>query len=226
MGEIKAIQTEYNGFKFRSRAEARWAVFFDACGIEWEYEPEGFELEDGTMYLPDFLLHNVYLRSTENNNDLIDLWVEVKGFGRMTEEDAHKIELFNSEPYFYSWDGGVNGYMSRRIIHPMFVVSSKMPNPANNDIWGMQFYEKEVSFYSFCYADGDDYPAVLVATTDQRGALTQYEAVGEERGKKIDFALTDAAYEIALKARFEHGETMTKTEVQNKARGFTKRRTI
>ena len=33
MREIKAIQTEYNGYLFRSRLEARWAVFFDACGV-------------------------------------------------------------------------------------------------------------------------------------------------------------------------------------------------
>ena len=30
---IKAIETEYNGYKFRSRLEARWAVFFDALGV-------------------------------------------------------------------------------------------------------------------------------------------------------------------------------------------------
>ena len=49
MNEIKAIETEYNGYRFRSRLEARWAVFFDAMGIKYEYEPEGFELEDGTL---------------------------------------------------------------------------------------------------------------------------------------------------------------------------------
>lgn len=52
---IKAITTEYAGCKFRSRQEARWAVFFDALGIEWEYEKEGFELPSG-KYLPDFWL--------------------------------------------------------------------------------------------------------------------------------------------------------------------------
>lgn len=56
MSQIKAIQTEYKGYKFRSRLEARWAVFFDAAGIKWEYEPQGFECEDGTRYLPDFYL--------------------------------------------------------------------------------------------------------------------------------------------------------------------------
>jgi hypothetical protein len=53
---MKAIQTVYNGYRFRSRLEARWAVFFDALGIKWEYEPEGFEFSDGVKYLPDFLL--------------------------------------------------------------------------------------------------------------------------------------------------------------------------
>lgn len=48
MTEYKAIQTEYRGYLFRSRLEARWAVFFDACRIPWEYEPEGLVLSDGT----------------------------------------------------------------------------------------------------------------------------------------------------------------------------------
>ena len=53
---IKPIETEYNGYRFRSRLEARWAVFFDEAGIEYQYEPEGFELDNGVRYLPDFYL--------------------------------------------------------------------------------------------------------------------------------------------------------------------------
>lgn len=59
MNGLKAIETEYKGYRFRSRLEERWAVFFDACGVKWEYEPEGYDLGDGTYYLPDFLLHGV-----------------------------------------------------------------------------------------------------------------------------------------------------------------------
>ena len=51
---IRPIETIYNGYRFRSRLEARWAVFFDALGVEYEYEPEGFELPNGGRYLPDF----------------------------------------------------------------------------------------------------------------------------------------------------------------------------
>ena len=50
---IQPIETRYKGYRFRSRLEARWAVFFDSLGITWEYEPEGFETPHG-RYLPDF----------------------------------------------------------------------------------------------------------------------------------------------------------------------------
>ncbi len=62
------IQTTYKGYRFRSRLEARWAVFFDALGLAWEYEAEGYRFDDGMQYLPDFLMH-----------DRVDYFVEIKG---------------------------------------------------------------------------------------------------------------------------------------------------
>jgi hypothetical protein len=53
---MKAIQTQYNNHLFRSRLEAKWAIFFDEMGIKWEYEPEGFKLDNGIVYVPDFYL--------------------------------------------------------------------------------------------------------------------------------------------------------------------------
>lgn len=76
MTEIKPIETIYNGYRFRSRLEARWAVFFDALHIKYEYEPEGFKLRDGSYYLPDFYLPNM------------ETFVEIK------REDAFEIKLF------------------------------------------------------------------------------------------------------------------------------------
>lgn len=73
---MKAIETRYKGYRFRSRLEARWAVFFDALGLGWQYEPEGyvlkvpysrFELPSEVRYLPDFYIPE------------LSLWVEVKG---------------------------------------------------------------------------------------------------------------------------------------------------
>lgn len=81
---MKPIETRYAGCRFRSRAEARWAVFFDALGIKWEYEAQGFT--DGThSYLPDFWMPE------------LDTWVEIKGgskFGVLTAEEASKMWPF------------------------------------------------------------------------------------------------------------------------------------
>lgn len=66
-GPIRPIETRVYGCRFRSRTEARFAVFFTGAGMQWEYEPEGMELEAG-RYLPDF-------RVTANG---VSVWVEVK----------------------------------------------------------------------------------------------------------------------------------------------------
>ncbi|PEP96673.1 hypothetical protein [Bacillus toyonensis] len=70
---IKPIETIYKGYRFRSRLEARWAVFFDALGIKWEYEKEGYDLGGLGYYLPDFFLKNIGLRDDNHG-----LWVEIK----------------------------------------------------------------------------------------------------------------------------------------------------
>ncbi len=63
---ITPIETTYKGWRFRSRSEARWAVFMDSLGVRFLYEPEGFKLESGVCYLPDFFL-------TETKT-----WLEIK----------------------------------------------------------------------------------------------------------------------------------------------------
>lgn len=54
--KIKSIDTTWEGYRFRSRLEARWAVYFKEMGWEFLYEPQGYDLQDGTKYLPDFYL--------------------------------------------------------------------------------------------------------------------------------------------------------------------------
>lgn len=53
----KSLPTEWNGIPFRSRLEARWAVFFDSLDkpLQYEYEVDVFETPFGP-YLPDFYL--------------------------------------------------------------------------------------------------------------------------------------------------------------------------
>jgi hypothetical protein len=73
---IKAIETQYKGYRFRSRLEARWAVWLDEIGWAWEFEPEGFELADGERYLPDFLLRAAAGGDIPQGRPLC--WLEIK----------------------------------------------------------------------------------------------------------------------------------------------------
>lgn len=82
MQDLKPIETLYNGFRFRSRLEARWAVFFDAMHLEYQYELEGYALPGGGAYLPDF-----YLPET-------GLFVEVKPHHELSIDDIRKLVLF------------------------------------------------------------------------------------------------------------------------------------
>lgn len=81
MADIKPIETVYKGYRFRSRLEARWAVFFDAAGIQYEYEPQGYEV-NGIKYLPDFYLPK------------LDIFVEVKANRDGVEADILRCSKF------------------------------------------------------------------------------------------------------------------------------------
>jgi hypothetical protein len=76
---IQPIETVYRGYRFRSRTEARWAVFLDAAGIEWQYEPEGYVV-NGRGYLPDFWLPQ------------LKTFVEVKPHMEACEEEQSTME--------------------------------------------------------------------------------------------------------------------------------------
>lgn len=50
---VVPLETSYKGCRFRSRLEARWAVFYDATNAPWSYENDPVSV-DGVNYLPDF----------------------------------------------------------------------------------------------------------------------------------------------------------------------------
>lgn len=105
---IKPIETRYKGRLFRSRLEARWAVWFDVLGVTWEYEKEGFDV-NGRWYLPDFWL------PTWNR------WVEIKPHTPLSDESINLLAgvsdfaktvsfIFHGEPWI--------GEFGMVVIHP------------------------------------------------------------------------------------------------------------
>lgn len=104
---LKAIETEYNNYRFRSRLEARWAVFFDNLGIKYEYEKEGYDL-DGLWYLPDFWLPEQ------------EKWVEIKG-ENPTDEEAKKAMLLciaSKKRVAIAWGSIDTDFVFREVYYP------------------------------------------------------------------------------------------------------------
>jgi hypothetical protein len=199
--DIKPIETEYNGYRFRSRLEARWAVFFDAIGAEWEYEQEGYILSDGTCYLPDFLLKNVRGRVRAGGPNKI--FVEIKGV--LTKNDLHKIEQFSG----YNSEFGPDGY-------PV-IIFGQIPDctlierhyvPYLNDYigpWWQFDFDKDNNehFYNLEYSEGDNYLTRPMAAKGG-GLVLDYP---DNPYDYVDEELTVKAYAAARQARFEHGQT-------------------
>jgi hypothetical protein len=74
------LETAWAGRLFRSRVEARWAVFFDALGLPYDYEKDAYALPSGN-YWPDFFLPG------------IDSFIEIKGVGASRREESLAHEL-------------------------------------------------------------------------------------------------------------------------------------
>jgi hypothetical protein len=116
---IKAIETRYKGYHFRSRLEARWAVFFDHLGLRWQFEPEGFDLSEYGLgyYLPDFFLpdQNYWIEVKPDNFDHRDqdAYRKLAYVGAAT--DARGL-LVAGEPYHNVVMGNFEDYMAPGVL--------------------------------------------------------------------------------------------------------------
>lgn len=97
---IKAIDTVYKGYKFRSRLEARYAVFFDALGLKFEYEKEGYEF-GSIRYLPDFYFPDYKFWIETKPTDASE--AEIEKAGLLAAHTDQSVYLFQEEP----WNEGI-----------------------------------------------------------------------------------------------------------------------
>jgi len=140
-GNMQAIETHYNGYRYRSRMEARWAIFFDAMNIQWQYELEGYILGNRS-YLPDFFLPTVEMYGE----------VKPKPFNAREKAVAKQLARESGKPVLMLIDvpdfKPYNAYQpdtwksSEIIIMDYFLVSKFLPKrfPASNFITSLLGY--------------------------------------------------------------------------------------
>jgi hypothetical protein len=115
---LTAIDTEYKGYYFRSRLEARYAVYLDALGWNYEYEPEGYKLNSG-HYLPDFYFPDINCYAEVKAKELNEL--ELRLCCELSEsvfKDSVGINvvLFEGQPDYKTFRSIVNGAIFDDVI--------------------------------------------------------------------------------------------------------------
>jgi len=197
---IAAIETSYAGCRFRSRLEARWAVFFDALGLTWQYEPQGFELPSGELYLPDFRLPDH------------DLWVEVKGVEQEFRDNGNRY----AEAALHLGGGGL------LVLGPMPDLRAGLPQHSVLTVeehccgqrvlclhiaWAQMLAEPAgLREFGFPCTDLMTHRVELPPLRGYGGGKATWTA----QQPLPDWPITDkeqAAYLAARSARFEHGES-------------------
>ena len=228
---VNAIRTRYNGYIFRSKLEACWAIFFDAAGIRYVYEQEGYEQEwSKKKYLPDFYLPG------------LDFHVEVK-----PERPNYEKEILRTKD-FIVWGGPI-----KRLL----ILSDIPPRTDDGGIWHFPCYVYNASYASheredvtaqwFFFWDVDEYgvsgnvssapyasPPInewdfergefsIAPMSDRkistRGGNADWDGIDEACGSGYNYRLnklTFKALEIAREAQFDHGQTPTRDEVQRR----------
>jgi hypothetical protein len=205
---IKAIETEYAGCRFRSRLEARWAVFFDTLGIKWRYEPQGYELPSG-RYLPDFMVSASLLGAHD------EIYTEVKGslnhfeFVRLVKA-AIELPPISGGPWW-----------------PQPLVLGEIPRPGRawiharievgSGCWGLRstyfgWHINEPMLVPLGEAVPYKLPWLDEMPMDHSAALCDWLTGPTESSRLTVDPRIDDAYRAARSARFEFGETPTQPE--------------
>ena len=179
---IKPIETIYNGFRFRSRLEARWAVYFDALDIKYEYELEGFELGGGVRYLPDFWLPE------------FNVHVEVKPHSELSSGDIRKLVLFaadGDQPLLLitGTPGSESMHLlSRHVLEPWSYFSPEYDE--NDDLLRSLFWELITDWCLVCFG----------FVPQEKGLKLLYRTIPPQSDSVLLSAVS-----AAKQARFEHG---------------------
>ena len=217
---IKAIQTYYKGYHFRSRLEARWAVFFDKAGVKYEYEPEGFDLGAEGWYLPDFWLPELKMWAEIKPDEVDDaahrkIWALVL----MTQQKATILsgdpyESVNASP---SWDSPYEWALTVPLApdHPA-------GKPVGED-YGYNFcvcpicdsvgFEymgrggRVCQFSGFPAQLGFEHRSPVKRTWEESDLLGHWDCnrYDGEKSYSHDHPILKAAAQAARSARFEHG---------------------
>ena len=125
---VKAIETQYNGYRFRSRLEARWAVFLDELRAFWEYEKEGYRVGSVGWYLPDFTIRC----------GSYSVWFEIKG-STPTNLERERCSRLSLEADSNVWVLSETPGTERVWVYDKGELVLSMSHPDTQNLWCFAF---------------------------------------------------------------------------------------
>jgi len=216
---IRAIETRYAGCRFRSRREARWAVFFDHLGIAWEYETEGFVTSTG-WYLPDFRIKTAGRYQ----------WFEVKPddapndtrHAAFAAESNVPLIVTRGMPRSYrdqlrGAESAIKVHLGTRVIRCAFV-AGRQGYVEHEPAWGKQPARNtfragfsgtwaSLGKNTVWYCGQDERPHLAIWHHDVPCSGFCLDGAGSCGYPPFDCLDVDDAYTAARSARFEHGQS-------------------
>jgi hypothetical protein len=219
---IAPLETRYGGCRFRSRIEARWAVFFDALGLNWLYEDQGFRVAwageitrlpsgahdawppvarppghvekpaTASRYLPDFHVPGLALH----------LEVKPAHPDQVDPDGVKRWERFAGELAF-GHDHGRTAMMCGAIPNPDMVDEFGPPRP-------YEWYEQSVLMLgewhaAWCACPTGDHFDIQFQARGGRINCGCFRVIGDHYRTGNHPKILNA-YAAARSARFEHGE--------------------
>lgn len=199
---MKAIPTEYSGWSFRSRLEARWAVFFDALEIKYEYEKEGYDLDGAGYYLPDFWFpHSIPALAEEGWG----LWAEIKPV-TLTEAEIMKAEALCLATKHSVLAIQGSPWPGEYLIKKWNYVGNWGPFLADDERYGhedtvVETFDSGVFQFDVKYDELERSVSAMIHIVD---AVTRSQSYPVIDAHSVDSL--DSAFYAVRRARFEHGE--------------------
>lgn len=220
---VAAIETRYGGYRFRSRIEARWAVFFTRLGLDWEYEEQGFAVrrrEEPSVTpsraldaawpeparAPGFVdkpspqvryLPDFHIRS-------LGLYLEVKPASpQLVDPDGVKRWQYFAGEVALEWDRGRTAMLCGQIPDPETVDALGPPRP-------YEWYEQSIVMLgdwhaAWCSCPSGDHFDIQFQARGGR-ILCGCPRIADDHYRTGNDPRILNAYAAARTARFEHGE--------------------
>lgn len=217
---INPIETTYAGCRFRSRLEARWAVFFNRLGISWEYEPQGYNV-NGRAYLPDFRITSFGLSisvEVKGENDRLDMRL----LADFLEKESHTdmvlvlgpipadtpftlthLMLYKPLNYLHNVTAPSELERDRTVARHL----AELPEQAQEEVWDL-VNERDRSPVSATLAGFFHQGEAFVGPISYFPFLAEgaFDPLSPPDMPVISLPKVRDAYTAARSARFEHGE--------------------